>query len=460
MTIQTDADASATAAQQLRDALGDRIILSGDPAYDLVRLPWNLAIDQRPFAVAQPESAEDVVDVVRAAAASGLRVAPQSTGHGAAALADTDLSNVVLVSLAKLRGVTVHPEAQRAMVLGGSQWNDVVEAAAPFGMTALHGSAGDVGVVGYALSGGLSFYARAHGLAVNAVRAVQLVTADGRIVRATADDEPELFWAVRGGSGAFGIVVSLEIDLLAVADVFAGMLLWDASRASEVAHAWSAWTTDARESASTSLRVMHFPPMPELPPFLSGRSVVVIDGAILESDAAASALLEPLRALEPEVDTFARIPAPALVQVHMDPPEPAPAFSAGAMLRSFPAEAVDAWVAAATTTPVLFIAEVRHVGGAAARRPDGAGAIGSVEGEYLLAGIAMVPALELAEPALAAAHTVVAAMEEWHAPALALTFIDGGVDRALGFGAALERLQQLKAEWDPADLFAAGQPVG
>ncbi|BDZ63475.1 FAD-dependent oxidoreductase [Agromyces mangrovi Wang et al. 2018] len=447
-------------AQQLRDALGDRIILPGDTEYSTARLPWNLAIDQRPFAVAQPESAEDVVDVVRAAAASGLRVAPQSTGHGAAALADTDLSDVVLVSLSKLRGVTVHPEAQHATVLGGSVWNDVVEAAAPYGMTALHGSAGDVGVVGYALSGGLSFYARARGLAVNSVRAAQIVTADGRIVRATPHDEPDLFWAVRGGSGAFGIVVSLELDLLAIADVFAGMLLWDASRASEVAHAWAAWTTDAPESASTSLRVMHFPPMPELPPFLSGRSVVVIDGAILETDAAASALLAPLRALEPELDTFARMPASALVQVHMDPPEPAPAFSAGAMLASFPPEAVDAWVVAATSTPVLFIAEVRHAGGAAARRPEGAGAIGSVDGEYLLAGIAMVPAPELAEPALAAAHAAVAAMAPWHAPALALTFIDGGVDRALGFGASRERLQQLKGQWDPADVFAAGQPVG
>ncbi|WP_353810418.1 FAD-dependent oxidoreductase [Agromyces sp. SYSU T00194] len=458
MTIQTDA--GAIAAQQLRDALGERIVLPGDAAYDTVRLPWNLAIDQRPFAVAQPESAEDVVDVVRAAAASGLRVAPQSTGHGAAALADTDLSDVVLVSLSRLRGVTVHPEARSAMVLGGSVWNDVVEAAAPHGLTALHGSAGDVGVVGYALSGGLSFYARTHGLAVNSVRAVQLVTADGSIVRATPRDEPEVFWAVRGGSGAFGIVVSLELDLLEVADVFAGMLLWDASRASEVAHAWAAWTTDAPESASTSLRVMHFPPLPELPPFLSGRSVVVIDGAILETDAAAAALLAPLRALRPELDTFARIPSAALVQVHMDPPEPSPAFSAGAMLESFPSEAVDAWVAAATTTPVLFIAEVRHVGGAAARRPEGAGAIGSVDGDYLLAGIAMVPAPELAEAAHAAAHAVVAAMAAWHAPALALTFIDGGVDRALGFGSARERLLQLKAAWDPNDLFAAGQPVG
>ena len=166
---------------------------------------------------------------MRAAGAAGLRVAPQSTGHGAGALADTDLSNVVLVSLARLRGVTVDPVARTARVLGGTHWNDVLAAAAPHGLTGMHGSAGDVSVAGYALSGGLSFYGRAHGLAVNSVHAVTLVTAAGALVTATADENSDLFWAVRGGSGAFGIVVSLEIDLLPYADVFAGMLLWDAS---------------------------------------------------------------------------------------------------------------------------------------------------------------------------------------------------------------------------------------
>src|SRR5690606_18971881 len=148
--------------------------------------------------------------------------------------ADNDLSDVVLVSLARLRGVTVNPDAQTARVLGGTQWNDVVVEAARFGLAAPHGSAGGVSVAGYSLSGGLSFYGRAYGLAVNRIRAVHLVTADGSLVTASAAENPDLFWAVRGGSGAFGVVVSLEIELLTFADVFAGMLLWDAARAAEV----------------------------------------------------------------------------------------------------------------------------------------------------------------------------------------------------------------------------------
>ncbi|MCR2791887.1 FAD-binding oxidoreductase [Microbacterium sp. zg.Y625] len=448
-----------TRAAQLREALGDRIVLTGDAEYDTARLAWNLAVDQRPFAVARPESAEDVVAVVRAATAAGLRLAPQSTGHAAVALSASDLSDVVIVNLTRLRGVTVDPTAQTARVLGGSQWIDVVAASAPHGLTALHGSAGDVSVVGYSLSGGLSFYARAHGLAVGSVREVQLVTADGALVRASADEHSDLFWAVRGGAGAFGIVVSVEIDLLPYADVVAGMLLWDVSHAAVVTHAWAQWTATAPESVTTSLRILHLPPLPELPPFLSGRSLVVIDGAILETDAAASALLEPLRALAPEVDTFARVPAAALIEVHMDPPAPTPAASSHAVLSGLPADAVDAFVAGAAT-PGLFVAELRHIGGAAARPAADGGAVSAIAGEYVVQGVAIVPAPETASAADAAVHAAVAALEPWHADAVALTFIDStDTDAAPAYGAGLERLRQLKAEHDPVGVFVSARPV-
>lgn len=459
LAIDVPHAATGAAKAELRAALGDRILLPGDAGFDAARTPWNVAVAQHPFAVALPESAQDVVDVVRAALLSGLRIAPQSTGHAAGALADADLAHTVLVSLRGLRGVEVDPAARTARVLGGSLWNDVLAAAAPHGLTALHGSAGDVSVVGYSLSGGLSFYARAHGLAVNAVRAVEVVTADGSLVRASADENADLFWALRGGSGTFGVVVAIEIELLPVADVFAGMLLWDASRSADVAHAWAEWTETAPETATTTLRIMNFPPMPELPPFLSGRSVIVIDGAIEETDAAASALLEPLRALEPEMDTFARIPAPALVDVHMDPPEPTPSLTWHAMLRELPAEAVDAFVAAAQT-PGIFVQELRHLGGAAGRRPADGGAIASLDGDYLVHSIAVVPVPEAAGAATAAVRAGVAALADWRADALALTFIDApGADRSLAFGAAWTRLRQLKLAYDPANLFAAARAV-
>lgn len=445
-------------AAKLRDALGSRVILAGDADWDAVRSPWNVAVDQRPFAVVVPESAEEVVAVVRAATAAGLRIAAQSTGHAAPGLSETDLSDVVLVRLSALRGVTVHPEARAAIVLGGSQWNDVIAAAAPHGLTALHGSAGDVSVAGYSLNGGVSFYARTHGLGVNAVRAVQIVTADGSLVRASARENADLFWAVRGGSGSFGIVVSLEIELLPYADVFAGMLLWGAAHTPAVTRAWAEWTASVPESVTSTLRVMHLPPLPELPPFLSGRSVVVIDGAVLESDARADELLRPLRDLAPEIDTFARIPSAALVQVHMDPPQPTPAVTRHRVLDALPEGAVAAFVEA-SADPGLFVAEIRHIGGAAARPvPDG-GAVSAVDGEYIVHSIAVPPVPEAVPAASASATALVDAFEPWAGEALALTFLDGGMDRSPGFGASLDRLRALKAHWDPRNVFAAANPV-
>jgi FAD/FMN-containing dehydrogenase len=446
------------ARSRLRDVLGDRLFTPTDPGYDTARLPWNRAVDQRPFAVALPRSDDEVAAIVRVAAASGLRIAPQSTGHGAGARVDRDLSNTILVSLENLRGATVDPEARTATVRGGSIWNDVVEAAAPHGLATLHGSSGDVSVAGYTLGGGISFYGRRHGLAVNAVRSVRVVTAQGTIVTASADENSDLFWAVRGASGGVGVVVSLEIDLLPYPDVFAGMMLWDAARAAEVAHAWREWTVDAPESATTSMRIMHFPPIPELPPFLSGRSVIVIDGAVLETDADAADLLAPLRALQPEIDTFARIPAARLVEMHMDPPEPSPAVTDHAMLDTLDAAAVDAFIAAANEHRPMM-SEIRHVGGSFSRPAVDGGALTALEGGYVLTAIAMVPAPAMMDAAAHAVSAVVAALSAWHGTGIALTFIEDDRDLAPAFGAGAARLSALRHELDPDRVFAPAHGI-
>ncbi|HEU0257061.1 MAG TPA: FAD-binding oxidoreductase [Microbacteriaceae bacterium] len=446
-------------AAGLRAALAGRAILPDDPAYETARLAWNRAADQRPLAVATPESIAEVADVVRAAARHGLRVAPQSTGHAAGALAGTDLSDVILLSLARLRGVRIDPDSCTATVSGGTLWREVLEAAAPYGLTALHGSAGDISVAGYLLHGGLSFYGRQHGLAVGAVRSAQLVTAQGDIVTASHEENPELFWALRGGAGGFGVVVELEIDLLPYADVFAGMLLWDASKAADVIPAWAAWTREAPESVTTSLRVMHFPPLEELPAFLRSRSVVVIDGAVLEQDDRAAALVRPLRGLGPEIDTFERIPSADLVHMHMDPPEPTPAASAHAMIGGLPAEATGAFLAAAMEARPM-ISEIRHVGAAFSRQPARPGAVSSLDGDYAMSAIQVIPAPHLAPAATQATHAVVDALASWHAPSLAATFIDEpGAEPERIFGTCLTRLSDLKRRHDPNDMFATAHPL-
>ena len=452
---------STGALERYRGHLDGRFLLPGDAGYDAARTAWNLAVDQRPAAVALPHDVDEVVSVVRIATQTGHRVAPQSTGHAAASLAaTTGRDDVILVNLREFTGVEVDPAARRARIAGGTLWRDVIAATAPHGLTAQHGSAGDVAVAGYILSGGLSFYGRKHGLAVNSVRALEIVTADGALVRASAEENAALYWAVRGGSGALGVVTAIEIELLPYADAFAGMLLWDASRAEDVVLGWCTWAASAPESATTSLRIMHFPPIPELPPFLSGRSVVVIDGVVLEDDARAAEVLGPLRALAPELDTFGRMPASGVLGIHMDPPQPTPSAAAHAMLGGIDEAGVRAFVTAAGPGSGVMFAELRHAGGAFARDAVGGGALSSLGGaEFAAYALAMAPVREAVAPAAAAVAAVMAALRPWQAERLAPTFVEQDAEPSQLYGANAARLADEARRFDPQGVFAAAHRV-
>ena len=444
----------------LLDLCQGRVHLPGTPGYDAARTPWAVHIDQRPAAVAVPHSAEEVVEIVRAAVAAGLRIAPQSSGHGAGAFAGADLSDVVLVRLHEFTGVSIDPERRLARVLGGTLWQEVVEAAAPHGLAALHGSSPDVAVAGYTLGGGVSWYARQHGLAAHHLRAVELVLADGRLVRADAEHEADLFWAVKGGGGSFGVVTALEFDLLPIPDVYAGMLLWPAELAAQVAHRWAEWTRTVPDTVTTSLRLMNFPPMPELPPFLSGRKLVVIDGAVLASDERAAELLAPLRELAPEMDTFGRLPAAALTRIHMDPEGPTPSVSQSVVLRELPASAVDSLLAAAgpESGSSLLAAELRHLGGAMGRPADAA--LASVSGAYVGFFLGIAPTPEIAAAGLADATRAVAALSPWASGARYLNFDDNAVEVAAGYRPeAWQRLALVRERVDLNRRLVANHPV-
>jgi FAD/FMN-containing dehydrogenase len=447
-------------AADLRGLCEGWLFLPGDAGYDLARTPWAVQVDQRPAAVAVPHSAAEVSDVVRAATAAGLRIAPQSSGHGASPFATADLSDVVLIRLHELTGVSVDAERRVARVLGGTLWQPVVDAAAVHGLAALHGSSPDVAVAGYTLGGGLSWYARAHGLAAHHLTAVELVLADGRIVRADAEHDADLFWAVRGGGGSFGVVTALEFELLPISDVYAGMLLWPGDRAAEVAHAWARWTTTVPDTVSTACRLMSFPPLPELPPFLSGRKLVVIDGAVLESDERAAELLASLRELSPEMDTFGRIPTAALTRVHMDPEGPTPSVSDSIMLDSLPSQAVDALLATAgpTSGSSVLAAELRHLGGALSRPVDAA--LGSLPGRYLGFFVGIAPVAEVATVGRADATRAVEALAPWASGGRYLNFDDNVVDVSRGYGdLSWRRLQQVRIAVDPDRRLVANHAI-
>ena len=218
-----------SSASRLTSALPGKVMMPEDVHFDEARRAWNLAIDQRAAAVAFPESPQDVAAVVLFARDFCLQVAAQGTGHSAGPLGS--LEDTILLKTGRMRGVSVDPDRRTAQVEAGTVWDEVVEVAAQHGLAALAGSSPDVGVVGYTLGGGISFLGRRYGLAANHVRAIELVTADGRLVRADREHEPDLFWALRGGGGSFGVVTSIELELFPITQAYAGILWYPIERA-------------------------------------------------------------------------------------------------------------------------------------------------------------------------------------------------------------------------------------
>ena len=347
------------------------IVMPEDADWDDARLAWNLAVDQQPAAIARPRSTTEVAEAVAHARAEGLRVAPQATGHAAAAMGPLD--GTLLVKLDQMRTVDIDPERRVARVEGGAIWGDVTATAAEHGLAGLAGSSPDVGVAGYTLGGGMSWLARRHGFAANHVRAVELVDASGRIVRADADQTCELFWALRGGGGSFGVVTAIEFALFPLTDVFAGAMVWPIERTAEILSAWRRWIEDVPDEVTSLGRVLHLPPIPEIPEPLRGRSLVAVEVACLLDPDAAAALVEPLRALGPDMDTTGLIPVAGLQHLHMDPEHPVPGVGEGMVLDDLDGDAIDAitrCVGAGSGTSILSL-EMRHLGGALGRAEPG-----------------------------------------------------------------------------------------
>jgi FAD binding domain/Berberine and berberine like len=442
-------------------ALADRVRAPGEPGYDEARRAWNLYLDQRPVAVAAPRTAQETATLVASAAAQGLRVAPQGTGHGAGPLGP--LEDTVLLRTGRLDTIEIDPVARIARVGAGALWGEVTDAAAEHGLTGLAGSARDVGVVGYTLGGGLSWLARQFGLAVNHVRSIELVAPSGELMRASADEHQDVFYALRGAPGSFGVVTELELGLVDVPDVYAGMLLFGLARGEEVLNAWARWTDTVPESVTSLGRLLQMPPAPSIPEPLRGRSFVGVEAAMIAPQAQSERLLAPLRALGAEIDTFAMTPTSQLGYLHMDPPGPVPGVGDGVMLDSFGEDAVEALVVAAgenSGSPLLSL-EVRHLGGAAARAPRGAGAVGRLEADYCAYGVGMAATAEMAEAVDTHLALVFDALAPWTARGGYINFTDrpSGYAEAMFEPAHYERLRRLKHAIDPADVLRANHEV-
>jgi FAD/FMN-containing dehydrogenase len=445
-------------APVLRAHLWGEFVLPGDEAWDEARLAWNLAVDQRPAAVALPETVDDVVEIVDFAREHGYRVAPQGTGHNAAPLGWLD--ETILLKTTSMRRVEIDPESRSARVEAGVLWDEVTAAAAQHGLAALAGTSPDVGVVGYSLGGGVSWLARKHGLAANSVTAVELVTADGRLVRADADNEADLFWALRGGGGNFGVVTLLEFRLYPIAEVYAGWLIWPIERATEVLTAWQEWTETVPDEVTSIGRILNVPPLPSIPETLRGRSLAVIEATLIGDEADGAELLAPLRALGPELDTFGTMPTSALSSLHGDPERPVPGVGDGVLLDSVTPETIGAIAGRVGADSPLVSVELRHLGGALRRTAPGSGVLPTLDADYLLVAVGSTPTTQLREAVAREIAVLQAAVAGWDAGRTNANFAQQPRSGRSLFGDdGYARLRQAKAVVDPDNLFHANHQV-
>lgn len=428
------------------------VLSPGTAEYIVEVTGFNVAVDHQPAAVLVAADADDVAAAVRVASKAGLKVAVKSTGHGAVAAGP----DTILICTRALDTVAVDHHGRTASAGAGVLWQQVLDAAAPFGLGAPCGSATTVGVVGYTVGGGLSPIGRTFGFAADHVRSIEVVTADGVVRRADEEQNADLFWALRGGGAAFGIVTEIVLDLFPIQTVLGGGIFFDIADARAVLQAWRLWVPTLPETVSTSVAVLHLPPTPALPDPLRGRTVLHLRFTHVSCTEDGHALLAPMRSLaEPIMDTVAEIPFAAIAAVHMDPADPMPAMERGLLLTDLTDDGIELFLAAAEMP--LAVAELRAMGGALGRPADNA--VGGRHAAFSLLGIGvLVPPIADVVPGVL--DGFVDGFEPWSCGAFMNMAGDASgkpVDRvrAAWDDTTRDRLDAIRAATDPRRVFSA-----
>ena len=444
---------------RLAAGLTGRLLLPGEPDYEARALPWNVAVPSSPAAVVEVADAADVATVIRFAAEHGLEVDVRATGHGAARVSERTL----LVHTGRLDEVTVHQDGW-ARVGAGVVWSQVIEAAAPYGLAPLCGSSPGVGVVGLITGGGLGPMARTFGHASDHVRSFEVVTGDGVVRRASAEENPALFWGLRGGKGTLGIVTAVELDLPSLPEFLGGCVYFGGADVAPVARAWRAWADTLPEEATTSLAILRLPDAPFVPAPLAGRCTVAVRFAWVGSSTDGAAVFAPMaQVAEPVFGGVAVMPYTQVGMIHADPVEPMPVLETVELLDDLSEAALDTLLELAgpeADCPQMIV-EVRRLGGALSREPEHPSAVCHRSAGYslLTIGIGVPPLLELTA---AHADRLADRMRDWTNGG-ALPNFGGNTTAAAvarNFDAeTLSRLSSLATAYDPAGVLAAGRAI-
>lgn len=429
----------------LRRSVRGRVLLSGDAEFEHAAQPWNTAIAQRVGAVVEAADTADVSAVLTQARKAGVPVVTQPTGHGATG----DIDGAILLRTQRFDRLEIDAEARIARVGSGVAWGQVQKAAAAHGLTGLAGSNPVVGVTGYTLGGGAGWFTRKYGWASDAVRAFEIVDPDGRPARITAENDPELFWALRGGGGDFAIVTGLEFDLFPVPSVYGGRVMFPGARAGEVWETFQRLTTDAPVELSVWFQRFQFPGVPEM---------VSLDIAYLGDAAAGRDAVAAIDALGWSISDNRGVRTPAQIgEITAEPTDPSPSVSRAELLTDL-GDDVTKVLLDDTVAPLLNI-QVRGLGGGfATARADG-GARGPVTEPYLLYLLGLgIP--DVRDAVTAKTRTVVEALGDHLSGRKPYTFLSPGETAAAAVDAAtLSRLRDIKRNRDQHTVIRANFPV-
>jgi hypothetical protein len=455
---------SAEALEALRMQLRGPSARPGEPACADVRPAFNTMHRGEPALTITCSGTADVVDAVNFAREQGLPVAVRGGGHSVAGLSHID--GGVLIDLAQMRGVHVDPAARTALVQGGALWGDVDRETQAFGLVAPGGVVSDTGVGGLTLGGGYGWLRRMHGLSCDHVAEAQVVCADGTVRRAAADENADLYWAIRGGGGNFGIVTSFTFDLVECGPMvaFAGVM-YPLEDIASVMRGWRDYVEQAPNEVTSVCVSITFPADPEMPPDVHDRPLAIVGGVHAGRDVDEGLrVLQPLRELgAPILDISGPTPYVG-VNSSFDPLFPRDTLSAywkSQYLEALPDEAIDVIAARANDRPSpLTLVNTFHMGGAIADvgPQDTAFAERSAPSRGSIDGMWPDPADDAAN--IAWVREAWEEVKPFGNGGVYLNFtglageddLSAGVDTA--FGRTLARLTEVKAKYDPQNFFA------
>jgi FAD/FMN-containing dehydrogenase len=449
--------------QELEESLRGRLIRPADADYDEARAVWNGPIDKHPAAIVRAAGVADVRQAVEFARSQDLLVAVRGGKHSLPGFSTVD--GGIVIDLGGMKGVRVDPVAQTAQAQAGLTWSEFDHETQAFGLATTGGLVSTTGIAGFTLGGGIGWLMRSYGLTADNLISADLVTAEGELVHASADENPELFWGLRGGGGNFGIVTGFEYRLHQVGPVLmAGPVFYRGERAAEILSFYREFTSGLPDEATTLLNLTNAPPAPFLPEEIHGKPVCVLVGVYAGPVAEGERVLAPMRELgDPVADLMGPIPYVAM-QSLLDALYPAGGFNyfkAGFMEEISDASIETMVEQHRTMSSPMCEIHVHHFGGAVARVPDSETAFGNRSSEFVLNILGRTPDSNGFDEAVEWARDCYAALDPYTAAGTYTNFMSSGDDRVKeAYGQEkYDRLVALKDRYDPTNLFRLNQNI-